>query len=547
MLTNAAGGTQVGFDFAGVAQSGCNIVVIQVSGVDTSGINGAGAVAQANYSVADSDTSRIVTQSALNTSGRNAVLAAFATTSTTTTWNTEPGWTTNHIGSYTTPQNDLLVISQVNSTDNTATATNLGSAQSIAGIAIEINAATNTIAGFARIGEDSTTFQGIVTNRAVWTGGMTTTNFDTGNWFNRSNAIETLGITNGTVKVTIDGTTGGQTNAGNIEATGFTIGGVAVGGGGLPTFNANQFASLGGSTNLVSGVTLTNAQANGFTNAGVTALNSAAYTTAITNSGAVLTATLNTSGAAVIGTTLTSGNNITSGNNVVAAAAGNFGINGRTLLYGTGSGIAHFVDSSFASFNYMTFGPGITAALSYQNTNWPAFRFQGTNASAAGNPLLTVQGGTNATKAVDVAISGGLVGKTDASAASAGIVGEVISSLVASGSAVAMNTGVGTNVTSISLTAGDWDVSGNVNFSAASATVTATSGGITTTSATVPTDGTEVYSGVQVTLLSETDSVTIPRKQINVSSTTTVYLVGKTTFSAGTVSCFGAITARRVR
>lgn len=138
-------------------------------------------------------------------------------------------------------------------------------------------------------------------------------------------------------------------------------------------------------------------------------------------------------------------------------------------------------------------------------------------------------------------------GITNAGNATAGTPGEVVTSSVATGAAVALVTATGTNVTSISLTAGDWSVEGNINFSATTATVTGTSGGITTTTLTVPNDGTEVYSGVQVTLLSENDSVTIPRKRINVSSTTTVYLVGKCTFSAGSVSAFGAITATRFR
>lgn len=141
----------------------------------------------------------------------------------------------------------------------------------------------------------------------------------------------------------------------------------------------------------------------------------------------------------------------------------------------------------------------------------------------------------------------GIVGTTTNNNANAGSVGETVTSVVASGSAVSLTTNTGANVTSISLTAGDWDVDGNVNFSAASATVTGTSGGVTSTSATVPTDGTEVYSGVQVTLLSETDSVTLPTKRFSLSGTTTVYLVGKCTFSAGTVSAFGSIVARRRR
>lgn len=131
--------------------------------------------------------------------------------------------------------------------------------------------------------------------------------------------------------------------------------------------------------------------------------------------------------------------------------------------------------------------------------------------------------------------------------AAAGNIGEYVESLIASGSATALTTATAKNVTSISLTAGDWDVSGNVNFAATTATVTGTSGGISSTSATVPTDGSEVFSGVQVTLVSENDSVTLPRKRFSLSGTTTVYLIAKSTFSAGSVSAFGQINARRAR
>lgn len=131
--------------------------------------------------------------------------------------------------------------------------------------------------------------------------------------------------------------------------------------------------------------------------------------------------------------------------------------------------------------------------------------------------------------------------------ASAGQVGEVISSAVASGASKVLTTATGTNVTFITLTAGDWDVSGNISFSGVTATITGLSAGINTTTLTVPTDGTEVYSGVAVTLLSLTESITIPRKVVNVSGSTAVYLVAKSTFTAGTVSGFGSLTARRVR
>lgn len=129
----------------------------------------------------------------------------------------------------------------------------------------------------------------------------------------------------------------------------------------------------------------------------------------------------------------------------------------------------------------------------------------------------------------------------------AGNIGEYVESLLASGSATSMSSGTMKNVTSISLTAGDWDVFGNVNYAGASATMSQANGGISTTSATLPTDGTEVYSADQTVALSATNSIPLPPKRINVSVTTTVYLVGKISFSAGTVTGFGAIRARRSR
>jgi hypothetical protein len=144
----------------------------------------------------------------------------------------------------------------------------------------------------------------------------------------------------------------------------------------------------------------------------------------------------------------------------------------------------------------------------------------------------------------------GILGESDDSDAASGIVGEYVESKVAVGSATALTTATAKNVTSISLSQGDWDVEGIVSFSTSTATFNALTAGVSTTSATLPTDGTEGYSGVTGTLLSEKDSVTLPRKRINVTSAAspaTIYLVGKATFSAGSVSAFGQISARRVR
>lgn len=144
-------------------------------------------------------------------------------------------------------------------------------------------------------------------------------------------------------------------------------------------------------------------------------------------------------------------------------------------------------------------------------------------------------------------VSAGIKGTATNDSATAGNVGQVSTSTVTIASGTSLTTATAANIRTLSLTAGDWMVSGNVNFGATTATVTGTSAGISSTSATLPTDGTEVYSGVQVTVVSETDSVTLPAKEISLASTTTIYLVGKSTFSAGSVKAGGSITAVRIR
>ncbi len=142
---------------------------------------------------------------------------------------------------------------------------------------------------------------------------------------------------------------------------------------------------------------------------------------------------------------------------------------------------------------------------------------------------------------------GGIGGVTDGSAASAGIVGESMSSSLAEGSAVSLISGVTANITAISLTAGDWDVKGVARFSITNGTVTSSASGISIFSAAQPTDGSSVASGLQLADASVVNSIPIQRKQVNVRSTTTVYLVGTCDFSAGSVSAFGQIVARRIR
>jgi len=102
------------------------------------------------------------------------------------------------------------------------------------------------------------------------------------------------------------------------------------------------------------------------------------------------------------------------------------------------------------------------------------------------------------------------------------------------------------------LTAGDWDITANIGFLPASTTsITALAGSINTTSATYNDNAqysfSDYYSAV-VPGSSTTFYKPLPTLRLSLASTTTVYLVGRATFSVSALyhgSCF--IRARRVR
>lgn len=144
----------------------------------------------------------------------------------------------------------------------------------------------------------------------------------------------------------------------------------------------------------------------------------------------------------------------------------------------------------------------------------------------------------------------GIIGTTTNNDANTGSVGEFVSSVIVLGSAVALTTATAANVTSISLTAGDWDVWGNVNFTGGATTkLKGTYGGINTSSATIPSlELRTSYIGQDTTVfVNGIPAYNVLPTRISVSGTTTVYLVGVATFSVSTCSVFGGMYARRVR
>jgi hypothetical protein len=246
----------------------------------------------------------------------------------------------------------------------------------------------------------------------------------------------------------------------------------------------------------------------------------------------------------------------------VFAAATSLGIIAGTTTF-TGAGVAGTTGQRFATTNGFidpsTTYPGNTAGTGVWQASadgivgspfWTWASDLNTGIYRIGADNIGVAAG--GVKALDIAAAGvDVLGTNTNDNAAAGFVGQYIESVVEGGSAVALTNGVAANVTSISLTAGDWDVFGNLAFvAAATTTITSMTGGGSTTSATVPS-----------TIAQKTNIAIFPNAgntvtgnpsgtfhfRLSLGSTTTVFLVASAAFATSTLSAFGFIAARRRR
>ena len=143
-----------------------------------------------------------------------------------------------------------------------------------------------------------------------------------------------------------------------------------------------------------------------------------------------------------------------------------------------------------------------------------------------------------------------LFGTTTNDNAAAGSIGEYIKSTVATGASVALTTDVVANVTSVSLTAGDWDCTGVVDFTfGATTSYTNLVGGISTTSATLGGQDTafDFETPAAVPTAGADASWVVPTVRLSLAATTTVYLIAKGTFTVAGLNAYGTIRCRRVR
>ena len=216
-----------------------------------------------------------------------------------------------------------------------------------------------------------------------------------------------------------------------------------------------------------------------------------------------------------------------------------------TNLTGTAAGLTAGTASAVAVGGITGLGTGVATAL--------AATLNGSGALAATTNPTFVTPVLGAASATSLAFSSttGLIGTTTNNSAATGSVGEFVSSVIAAGSPVSLSTGTAKDMTSLSLTAGDWDVWGNITFTSGGATnVTYVVSWLSLTSATLPDASLFNINNYGASGL-VTGSVGLgcitPSIRVSVGTTTTIYISGQSGFSVNTMAMCGGIYARRVR
>lgn len=260
--------------------------------------------------------------------------------------------------------------------------------------------------------------------------------------------------------------------------------------------------------------------------------------------------------------TVVSGSNITFGQQVTAGAgaagAGFLGTNligfvARTALSSAADGSLTISNNAVTNSFTVTASPAGTAT------------FGGTVASsgslsAAGTGSILWSGRTRFLSSADglwMAQNNGStavatqIGTTTNDNAAAGGIGEFISSVTNAGSSVPLTNNIAADVTTISLTAGDWDISGMVYFDAQSGVTTTTANicwisQVAATQPTPPNGG--AYAEIDGSFPAGSDHcLAIATTRVSLAAAATLRLGALSNFLVGTKTAYGFIGARRAR
>jgi hypothetical protein len=194
--------------------------------------------------------------------------------------------------------------------------------------------------------------------------------------------------------------------------------------------------------------------------------------------------------------------------------------------------------TSYGDVRYLSNGT-LTWALR-GNSNAGAWSLNRYNSGSLVDTPIAVSNSTGI-----VSMPDGVAGVTTGIAAASGVVGQYLASPTPIGSPVAMTSNTAINLNSLSLPAGDWDVWMAVQYNPTGTLQEEISSISTTTGTNNSTFG--AYSEYSSLSQAGVSTYAIGPIQENLSATTTIYAVGMTIFTSGTVNGYGQLYARRRR
>lgn len=216
----------------------------------------------------------------------------------------------------------------------------------------------------------------------------------------------------------------------------------------------------------------------------------------------------------------------TSGVALISQGASSDPAFGTVVVAGGGTG-----DTSFTAYAPIVGGTTTTGALQQATTGL----------STSGLPLLT--NGSSAVPSFAALSASNVNGSTSGSAPASGVIGQQISN---TGTVASVSNNTATNITSITLSAGVWDITGMAIFGGG-ITGTTFRIGINSVSATMPgSEGINQISTPTAPTAASDSGLTICPQRFSISGSTTYYLVCYSLFTVGTLAAQGIITATRV-
>lgn len=208
------------------------------------------------------------------------------------------------------------------------------------------------------------------------------------------------------------------------------------------------------------------------------------------------------------------------------------------------SGWTTFIENNSTNVNGVVTITATTSTLCAQGTCASTYKIQ------PGQFARITSDGTNY-QVTENAVGSQVPGTTTNDAANAGNVGEYLESVLGSGSATSVTNNTAKTIVSITLTPGDWDVSGLINYiDAASTSTTSSYASLSLVTNAIDTTVGRFsgnFFGAGVPGASTNYGIPVGPLRFSVSSNTTVFLVAICNFTVSTKTAYGIIRARRVR